>query len=297
MKRLVSIAVLLGVAAAACDSRPLPDPVVVYMEAAQESELAETFSRFTDETRIPVNVRVGDSASNTDDLIRKRAEPPADILLTSSVADIWRAAEKGALRPVQGRAFDGVPPSLKDPDRLWSALMVRSVMIGTSPDADQSLVTSYGDLAKSELRGKVCLSSAALSVNRSLIGMLIEDRGLKPAEHTVRAWVRNLAAPPFASEAELVDALRSGRCDYGIVSGSIGSGGLALLTPRPLYVDIDGIGISRHATQPESAQKLVDWLLGTTVPNEPDQFNGKNIGLAGWRAEDVALLVERAGYR
>lgn len=297
MKPLVAITTLAWFTAAACSPRPLPDPVVVYLDTAQELELAETFSRFTEETQIPVETRVGDSSSNTDDLIGRSARLPADVLLTSNVADIWRAAEKGALRPVQAGAFDDVPSSLKDPDRLWSALVVRGAMIGTSPDSDQQLVTSYGDLAKPELRGRVCLSSAALSVNQSLIGMLVEDIGVKPAERTVRAWVKNLATAPFASENELVAALRAGRCEYGIVSGSIESGSLPLVTPQTLYVDIDGIGIARHALQPRSAQKLVDWLLSARAPQVPEQFNGKNVGLAGWRAEDVALLVERAGYR
>ncbi len=155
----------------------------------------------------------------------------------------------------------------------------------------------HDDLAKFEFRGAVCLSSATLSVNRSLIGMLIEDLGVKPAERIVRAWVRNLAAAPFATEVELIDALRSGTCHYGIFSGSIDSEGLSRIAPNPLYVDIDGIGVARHAAHAGSGQELVNWLLDEKSLQEPATSNGKNIGLAGWRDEDVTLLVERAGYR
>ena len=297
MKRLVSLAMLSGLAMTACDSGPIPQPVVVYLGAEQESGLAASFSKFTDETRIPVTVKVGDSDANTEKVISNSGAPPADVLLTSNVADIWRAADRGALRPLQGIALRAVPPVLRDPDELWAALEVRDAVIGTSPDAKVARVDSYVDLAKSEFRGALCLSSATLSVNRSLIAMLIEDLGVKPAERVVRAWVRNLAAAPFATEAELVDALRSGTCQYGIVSGSIDSEGLSRFVPNPVYVDIDGIGVARHAPHAESAQELVNWLLAEKSFQETAASNGKNIGLAGWRDEDVTLLVERAGYR
>lgn len=297
MKRFVSFAILGAFAMTACDSGPIPEPVVVYLGAAQEARLAESFSKFTDETRIPVTVIVADSAANTENVISNRGAPPADVLLTSNVADIWRAGDRGALRPLQVAALDAVPPVLSDPDKLWAALDVRHAVIGTSPDAQDIRVGDYVDLAKSEFRGAVCLSSATLSVNRSLIGMLIEDLGVKPAERIVRAWVRNLAAAPFATEAELVDALRNGTCRYGIFSGSIDSGGINRIDPNPLYMDIDGIGVARHAPQADSAQELVNWLLDEKSLQEPARSNGKNIGLAGWRDEDVTLLAERTGYR
>jgi len=297
MKRLISWAILGGFAISACDSGPPPEPAVVYLNAEQETRLAESFSKFTDETRIPVTVKVGDSGANTENVISNRGAPPADVLLTSNVADIWRAADRGALRPLQGTALEAVPPVLRDPDELWAALDVRHAVIGISPEAKVARVDDYGDLAKSEFRGAVCLSSATLSVNRSLIGMLIEDLGVKPAERIVRAWVRNLAAAPFATETELVDALRSGTCHYGIFSGSIDSGGITRIAPNPLYMDIDGIGVVRHAPHAESAQELVNWLLDEKSLQEPATSNGKNIGVAGWRDEDVMLLAERAGYR
>lgn len=295
--RIVSLAILAGLGMAACDSGPVPKPVVVYLGAEQETRLAASFSRFTDETRIPVTVIVGDSDANTENVINNRGTPPADVLLTPNVVDIWRAADRGALRPLQGTVLDAVPPVLRDPDKLWAALDVRNAVIGISPEAKDVRVGDYGDLARSEFRGAICLSSVTLAVNRSLIGMLIEDLGIKPAERMVRAWVRNLAAAPFATEAELVNALRSGSCHYGIFSSSIDSEGLTRFAPNPIYFDIDGIGVTRHAPDAESAQQLVNWLLDERSLQEPATANGKNIGLAGWRDEDVTLLAERAGYR
>jgi iron(III) transport system substrate-binding protein len=297
LKQIVVLAVLSFPALTACDAMPPAEPVLVYAPNAGEAKLVEWFSEFTDETGIPVTVKFGDSDTNTENVIGNKGSPPADVLLTSNVADIWRAADEGALRPIQTATMDAVPQVLKDPDGLWVTLDVRYVRIAASSHANDVHPSNYSDLSKSELRGKLCLSSSALAVNRSLIAMLIEDLGVKSAERMVRAWVRNLASPPFATEAELVAALLSGTCRYGILSSSINASEIRIIAPDPLYIDIDGIGVTRHARYPASAHSLVDWMLAEKSLPEPVSSNGKNIGLAGWRDEDVTRLVERAAYR
>jgi iron(III) transport system substrate-binding protein len=297
MKRIVVLAVLGFPALTACNGEPHVVPVRVYAPVSGEAKLAEWLSEFSDETGIPVTVKFGESSSNTDNVIGNEVSPPADVLLTSNVADIWRAAEEGALRPIQSAAMAAVPPVLKDPDGLWVALGVRYAQIGASSRTSDTHPDNYGDLAKSELRGKLCLSSSGLPVNRSLVAMLIEDLGVKPAERMVRAWVKNLAEPPYATEAGLVAALQSGTCHYGIFSSSLNASGIHLIGPDPLYIDIDGIGVTRHARFPDSAHSLVNWMLEKKSLPEPVSSNGKNIGLAGWRDEEVTRLVERAAYR
>lgn len=297
MTRAAGFALTIALWMTACDSGPIPEPVVVYASAEQEVRLTEMFSRFTDETRVPVNVIVGDSDALTDNVINNRGTPPADVLLTANVADIWRAADRAALRPLTGKAVGAVPALIRDPDRLWAAIEVRYAIIGVSNDAERAGLDNYADLANSDYRGVLCLSSAALSVNRSLVAMLAEDLGVKPAERIVRAWVRNLAAEPFATEGELLDAIRSGPCHYAVFSSAFDTEGLSTIRPNPLYLDIDGIGVARHTHNAESAQALVDWLLREIPLPAPELTNGKNIGLAGWRDEDAKLLAERAGYR
>lgn len=299
--RFLSACLLLGaIALAACNSgepgRP-PAPVVVYASAEQEQGLLEAFAAFSAETRIPVTLKVADSAANTDRVIRNEGTPAADVLITSGVSEIWRAGDEGALRPLTSSAFAALPSVLKDPDRMWAAIGVRYAMIGAAPGATDTTVQDYSDLARSELRGKVCLTSSELPANRALIAMLVEDMGVKPAERMVRAWVRNLAASPYATQSQLFDALRTGSCQYAIVSVQGDAEAFSRISPSPLYLDIDAIGIARHAGQAESAQTLVEWMLKSNPVGEPELSNGKNIGLAGWRGEEARLLVERAGYR
>lgn len=316
--RMLLLATTSLLSLAACDSSPGPEPkryepVVVYASYDDEQYLPALFAGFTEETGIPVNVRHSDARLITDDVIANRGSPPADVLLTTNVADVWRASDEAALRPIAAENFSNVPGYLRDPDRLWVAMGLRVAVIMHGADAANE-PQAYTDLAAPAYRGQLCLSSSSLPVNRSLIAMLIAELGTRPAERIVRGWVRNLALPPFSSEADLREAIDAGTCGYGIVSSHIATA--RHIVPQPAYADIEGLGIGRHARYPESAQKLVDWMLsegaqskhardanGYAVhvrllqPAVAEKASTKNIGLAGWHENDAVLLSERAGYR
>jgi iron(III) transport system substrate-binding protein len=292
--RFAPLALVL-VAILGCSREPQP-PIVVYVPGEDESALETVFANFSSETNIPVVPIWGDSTANTEQLISKTGEN-ADVLITSNVADIWRAADRGALRPIQSTAFANVAPLLKDPDGFWAAIDVRLQAIAIRKEPGRPLVASYDQLASPDMRGRVCLSSSILHANRSLIAMLINDRGVKKAERLVRAWIRNLAVPPFQNQDDLLAALRGGTCDYGIVSWFPESEDIAYFLPDEGYLDITGIGVARHAQQPESAQRFVEWMLLNQRVEVSGDSDRRPVGIAGWRDEEARLLVERAGYR
>ena len=295
--RLALIALCSAVLLSSCDSGPAPAPIVVYAVGDNEEGLTAKLAEFTDDTRIGVTLVFSKSSKNVDLVINNSGSPTADVLMTNNVADIWRAGDEGALRPIRSAAFDAGDSLLNDQEGLWAAIDVRFHAIAMRSEPIRPLVESYDQLASPELHGRICLSSSKLHVNRSLLAMLIGDRGLKETERLVRGWMRNLAASPFPSEAELLDAIRDGTCDYGIASWFPDAGGITSFLAEERYFDIDGIGVARHAHQPDSAQRLVDWMLNRRVRLQGDFKKHQSIGNAGWRDEDARLLAERAGYR
>ncbi len=295
--RLALISLCAVLLLSSCESGPAPAPIVVYAVGDNEEGLTMRLAEFTDDTGIGVTLVFSKSSKNADLVINNSGSPTADVLMTNNVADIWRAGDEGALRPIQSDAFDAGDSLLNDQEGLWAAIDVRFHAIAMRNEADKPLVASYDQLASPELHGRICLSSSKLHVNRSLLAMLIDDRGLKETERLVRGWMRNLAASPFPSEVELLDAIRAGTCDYGIVSWFPDAGGITYSLADERYFDIDGIGVARHAHQPDSAQRLVDWMLNRRVRLQGDFKKNRAIGNAGWRDEDARLLAERAGYR
>ena len=175
MKHLLALAFIIVLGA--CEPSVRHEPVVVYATGEDDAELRQRFAAFTKDTSIPVTFRLGSSAANTDNIIANKGSPPADVLLTDNVADIWRAADQGALRPVSSQALAGVQAVLKDPDGMWVAEEARFAAIAFSKSVKTVQVGDYASLAKSNARGQLCLTSPGLPVNRALIAMLIDELG------------------------------------------------------------------------------------------------------------------------
>jgi hypothetical protein len=61
-----------------------------------------------------------------------------------------------------------------------------------------SVTVKYGD-SGANTDAVIANTGSSLSKNRSLIAMMIQDLGVRPAERIVRGWVRNLAVSPFST--------------------------------------------------------------------------------------------------
>lgn len=298
MIRAIFLIAFTALISIACDSRPPHPPVVVYAVGNDENTLTQQLAEFTDDTGIPVILVFSKSSRNVDIFMSNSGTPPADVLISNNVADVWRAADEGALRPLSKEAVESSDPSLKDPDGFWIAVAMRWNAIGALKGASAPSQSGiYDSLAGEDMRGRLCLSSSALHVNRSLIAMLINDRGAKQAERLVRAWIRNLAAPPFSSEDELLEAIRNGTCAYGVLSSNPEIDDLTYFLPDQHYMDVDAIGVARHAPQAESAQQLVKWLVEKLQPRIASEIEIDPVSIAGWLDEDAKLLAERAAYQ
>lgn len=297
-----------------------PEPIVVYASYPDESYLPRLFEGFTEETGIRVTVKYADAGKNVDDVIAKRGSPPADLLLTPSVFGAWRAADEGALRPIGSAVIDeSVPEIMRDPDGYWTAVSIRPWMIYF--DARQTSspeISGFEDLAKPEFKGKLCLTSSALDVNRSLIAKLIRVHGNRPAEIIVRGWVANLALPAFETESDLMGALKAGTCGIGAVPVSVGRNRIAStdisdlreIRPNFMHGNVEAAGLNRHAREPAAARLLLEWMLthrvqanhaaatgAEPVIGEASEWTGGNVGATAWLDEDAVKLAERAGYR
>jgi iron(III) transport system substrate-binding protein len=105
----------------------------------------------------------------------------------------------------------------------------------------------------------------------------------------------------YESESELLQAISSGHCEIGIASNSAAAAyDLATHSPAATIADVDGVGIGRHARNPEGALKLVEWLfaeLPMSTFDSVDAAGQKNVSLVAWHFEEAVKLAERAHYR
>ncbi len=333
MKRFLLLLLVAGCTAeepAVQESQELRDPVVVYASYADKTYLPGKFSRFTDETGIVVIVRHAGRQEIVDDLIADEIVPPADVIITHSVRGITRAADDGWLRPLPaGTVPDSILQNLVDSDGFWVALAYRVPVIVHDPRvADLPAPSTFEDLADEQYRGRLCLASSSRLVNRTVIATLINERGIRPTELLVRSWVANLATTPLDSEAAMLRAIEEQRCAVGVASSTAfltatnSNADLhsEALAPAGAGIDVESVGIGRHARNPDGAARLIAWMLEDEFQQEHSiatlqspasdavndrvaervSFDRESIspGSANvaWADEDAVRLAERARF-
>jgi len=315
-RRGILVAAVLVLVACSPDrpeTGPASEPVVVYAAFDDRTFLTALFDAYTKETGTIVVVRSGEPRTIVDDVIRNDISPPADLLLTPSVKGVYLAAEKGALRPIPPAILEQhIPPTLSDPDRLWAALTYRSVLVVYDPGAfTMDKIAGIESLAEPKFRARLCLTSSSNSANLNEIARLIDTLGQHDAELVVRGWVANLARPPFEADSQLLDAIEDGICAIGVVSSQTAgavAADLATIEPVAAWADIEGMGIARHAHNPDGAVRLVEWLLSERIqkrhaasvsshPAVGDYQGDKNVDMVAWLNDEAVKLADRARYR
>ena len=316
---------LMSVAVAGCGA-PDTSGVVVYA-ARDVDSMRAALDAYSHETGVTVLLTSGDSRDLINRLRVEKHEARADLVITDSIGHFWTAIENDSLRPSRSKVLEAnVPENLRDPDKLWFALLVVGRTIAydrrqLGPDE----LRSYSALGDDRWRGKLCLSSATNADSQSQIAMMILDYGDSAAEIIVRSWIANLAIPVVTNDTILLNAIEDGQCSLGIVN----SDDLARFTrDKPntsvagywpsassggAYISIVGAAVSRHAVNPAGALQLLEWLsskkgqkefagLDLTVPVSRWDERGAlpispiSLAEAGYYHEDAARLMQRAHY-
>lgn len=319
---LLAALLLAGCGGEKAEERATPQAAVVVWSDAADFPLAPVLAAWTRASGVPVEI------------VTEGEEPPArtDLVLTADTERLWRMTRESGLRPVYSDVLEAnVPAALGDPDSMWYGVSWNPlVVVYDTRTIGTAAPEAYAALAEDRWRGRLCLATSGLAGNRLLLASLIAEAGETTAERLVRGWVRNLAERPFDAMDELLAAIATERCAVGIAdAGAVArvqandpGGSLEAVAP-PTGTGVPAIvtaaGVTRHATNPDGAAGLLEWLSGEpaqtlvaaeskalpvnaavparmpvpgAMPAEP--FDA---ALAASRLQAAALLAERAGYR
>ncbi|MFP3899691.1 MAG: extracellular solute-binding protein [Acidimicrobiia bacterium] len=307
------VAVAAGtLVATASDSRSL----VVYNGRAHYGS-EEVFREFERDTGIDVQLRGGTAPELFERLRREGEETPADLLVTTDLANLWRAKEAGLLRSATSPTLErNVPGSLRDPDGEWWALSTRlRIPVVSSERVGEGEVTSYEDLGDPRFRGRTCLRTSTSEYNQSLVADMIVKRGPAATESLLRSWFDN-EPTILNSDGELLAAIAAGDCDVGLANHYYLGRALAEDPDFPVepawpdqdgpgaHANVSGVGLVRWSDAPEEAIALMEHLTSpdaqrmiverSEFPANPDVAPPDHIReWAGVRVDPIA--VDRAG--
>jgi len=191
--------------------------VVVYNGRSQYGDEA-AFEAFEDASGKRLELRGGTAPELFERLRSEGSETPADLLVTTDLANLWRAHEAGLLAPVRSAVLERqVPGPYRDPDGAWYglSLRVRTPMRSTKLPADA--IASYEDLGDARWKGRLCLRTSNNEYNQSLVADMIAKRGPDKTRALLESWIAN-DPRILGSDVDVLDAIAAGRCDIGLTN-------------------------------------------------------------------------------
>ncbi len=275
---LFSSIALVGLAASA--SLAAAEEVVVY-SARNEQLIKPLFDAYTKQTGVQVKFVTDKEGPLMERLKAEGANTPADVLLTVDAGNLWYAANQNLLRPIESAPLKAnIPAHLRDPDNRWFGLSVRArTMFYNTQKLKPEMLSTYEDLADPKWKGRLCLRTSKKVYNQSLTAMMIEEHGAAKTEQIIKGWVANLATDVFADDTKMLEAIAAGQCDVGIAN-TYYFGRLQQKKPdlpvavfwanqkaKGVHVNVSGAGVTRHAKNPQGAQKLIEWLSSAQAQN------------------------------
>ena len=281
MNRLITRCVLAIVLIAAAFSTAALAAGQVNVYSARHYDVDQLlYDAFTEETGIEVRILEGSSDQLVERIRREGVASPADVLLTVDAGRLWRAEQAGILQSVESEWLDQrIPAHLRHLDGLWFGFSQRLRLIYYSPDRfDSDLVSSYEDLGRPELQGRVCIRSSNNIYNQSLLAAMIETHGAEEAERWASALVDNLARRPEGGDTDQIRGVAAGECDVAVAnhyyylrllnsddpSDRAVADRVGIIFPnqddRGVHINVGGAGVTSNAPNRANAIRFLEYL-------------------------------------
>ncbi len=235
---------------------------------------------FTEDTGIRVNM-VYLKKGMLERLKSEGANSPADLILTTDIGNLNNHLEAGLLQGVRSSVLEAnIPPQYRHPDGLWFGLTTRARIIYAHKDrVKPGEVTTYEDLAKPHMEGRVCSRSGKHVYSVSLLASIVAAKGEAEAQAWAKGVKENLARKPQGNDRAQVKAVYQGECDVSLGNtyymGKMQTNEKApeqkdwaaavnVIFPnqkdRGTHMNISGAAVTKSAKNKDNAVKLIEYL-------------------------------------
>jgi len=273
MKHIV-FATLLSAAAVSASAQE------VNIYSSRQPELIDPILQaFTAETGITANV-VFLKKGMLERLRAEGARSPADVVLTTDIANLSAMVNAELTQPVQSDIINGnIPASYRDADNQWFGITSRARIIYASKErVAEGAITSYEQLADPEWAGRICVRSGTHDYNIALTAAYLLQHGEAETIAWLEGYKSNLARSPQGNDRAQVKAIWAGECDIAV--GNTYYMGKMLADPEQIpwassvnlifptlnnngtHINLSGMAMTTSAPNSENAIKLMAFLTG-----------------------------------
>ncbi|MEO6063119.1 MAG: extracellular solute-binding protein [Thermoflexales bacterium] len=230
--------------------------------------------------RIEVLLKAGSNSELANALIEERANPQADLFITTEVFTVQSLAQQGVFKSYRPAGADRLPAGSIGPDNSWVGLSRRArvIMYNTDLVANAELPKSIFDLTDPKWKGKI---AAAGSTNGSTQAQIATMRQLLGDTETEK-WLRGLLANKvifFGGHTDVRKAVGTGEFALGLVNHyyyhlQVAEGSkVGIIYPDQgegqvgVITNATAAGVVKGAPNAEAAQALMDFLVSEQGQN------------------------------
>ncbi|MHB8869016.1 MAG: extracellular solute-binding protein [Thermoleophilia bacterium] len=223
---------------------------------------------------VEIALKTGKNGELANALAEERANPQADLFITTELLTVQSLAADGVFAPYRSPAAEAIPAELRGPDDLWTGLTSRArvIMYNTELVTPDEAPTSIFDLVDPKWKGQV---AAADSTNGSMQAQVAALRVLLGEGPTLE-WLEGLLANEvtfFGGHTDVRKAVGAGEFKIGLVNHYYYYLQQAEGSPVGIVFPDQGeaeIGLLTNATaaaviagsaNPTAAQAFIDFLL------------------------------------
>ena len=250
------------------------------------------FDEFTSQTGIEVNV-VFAKKGILERLKSEGEHSPADLVMTTDIGRLSDMKNGNLSQEVSSEVLAGnIPVNMRDSEDHWFGLTARArIIVASRERVSAGEISTYEDLASSELINRVCTRSGKHAYMVALVASMIAYHGVEKAENWLSGVKSNLARKPEGNDRAQVKAIREGVCDVAVINHYYmyqmliddeqkhWAESVNVIFPnqndRGTHMNISGMAMTRHAPNKSNALALMEFLSSDQAQLMYAELNGE----------------------
>ncbi len=224
---------LLGLVLSACASTalaPAADPVsataaglsgeLVIYSGRSEALLQPVIAAFqAQHPNLEILLKAGGNSELANALIEERANPQADLFITTEMVTIQSLAAQGVFQPYRPSGAERLPAEFLGENALWTGLTLRArvILYNSELVSPEEVPQSIFDLTDPKWKGQVAAAGSTNGSMQAHIAALRQLIGEQPTE----AWLAGLLANEatfFGGHTDVRKAVGAGEFKLGLVN-------------------------------------------------------------------------------
>jgi iron(III) transport system substrate-binding protein len=241
-----------------------------------EEFIAPFFADWQASTGIKLNVRYGDSAELSAQILEEGNNSPADLFLSQDAGSLGAISQAGLFTTLPNEVAANIPAKFVAADRQWVGVTGRARVFAYAPDRVKTLPTSVTDLVKPIYKNQIGIAPTNASF-QAFLTALIENKGSSFA----KTWLEGLQAngvKVYLKNSAIVEAIDKGEISLGLVnhyytwevSEALGRSidvKNGFFAPGDLgnLINVSGAGVLKTSSKQKAAQDLINYLTSSAA--------------------------------